>query len=29
MGIRENVQAILRELPKGVQLVGAAKTRTP
>ena len=29
MGIKENVQAILRELPEGVRLVGAAKTRTP
>jgi pyridoxal phosphate enzyme (YggS family) len=27
--IRENVRIILRELPTGVQLVGAAKTRTP
>lgn len=27
--IRENVQEILRELPEGVELVGAAKTRTP
>jgi pyridoxal phosphate enzyme (YggS family) len=27
--IRENVRVILRELPSGVQLVGAAKTRTP
>ena len=29
MGIKENVQAILKELPDGVKLVGAAKTRTP
>jgi len=29
MGIKENVQAILRELPPGVILVGAAKTRSP
>jgi pyridoxal phosphate enzyme (YggS family) len=27
--IRERVKAILEELPPGVQLVGAAKTRTP
>jgi pyridoxal phosphate enzyme (YggS family) len=27
--IKENVKRILSELPKGVQLVGAAKTRTP
>ena len=27
--IRENVKKILKELPEGVQLVGAAKTRTP
>ncbi len=27
--IRENVKKILRELPEGVQLVGAAKTRSP
>jgi len=27
--IRENVRKILEELPEGVQLVGAAKTRTP
>jgi pyridoxal phosphate enzyme (YggS family) len=27
--IRENVQIILKELPDGVELVGAAKTRTP
>ena len=27
--IRENVKKILEELPEGVQLVGAAKTRTP
>jgi hypothetical protein len=27
--IRERVQKILRELPPGVKLVGAAKTRTP
>lgn len=27
--IRENVQTILKELPDGVELVGAAKTRTP
>jgi hypothetical protein len=27
--IRENVRKILQELPKGVQLVGAAKTRSP
>ena len=27
--IRENVKRILEELPEGVQLVGAAKTRTP
>ena len=27
--IRENVQRILAELPEGVQLVAAAKTRTP
>ncbi len=27
--IKENVQRILAELPKGVQLVAAAKTRTP
>ncbi len=27
--IKENVKRILAELPKGVQLVGAAKTRTP
>ena len=27
--ITENVKRILAELPKGVQLVGAAKTRTP
>ena len=27
--IRENVKKILRELPKGVQLVAAAKTRSP
>lgn len=27
--IRERVQEILRELPEGVKLVGAAKTRTP
>lgn len=27
--IRENVARILRELPEGVTLVGAAKTRTP
>ncbi|MBN2126676.1 MAG: YggS family pyridoxal phosphate-dependent enzyme [Deltaproteobacteria bacterium] len=27
--IRENVKRILAELPEGVQLVGAAKTRTP
>ena len=29
MGIKENIQAILKELPEGVRLVGAAKTRTP
>lgn len=29
MMITENVQRILRELPEGVQLVGAAKTRSP
>lgn len=27
--IKENVKKILEELPEGVQLVGAAKTRTP
>ena len=27
--IRENIQKILQELPQGVELVGAAKTRTP
>jgi len=27
--IKENVKKILKELPEGVQLVGAAKTRTP
>jgi len=27
--IKENVKKILKELPKGVQLVAAAKTRTP
>ncbi len=27
--IRENVEQILKELPEGVELVGAAKTRTP
>ncbi|MBW1996675.1 MAG: YggS family pyridoxal phosphate-dependent enzyme [Deltaproteobacteria bacterium] len=27
--IKENVRKILEELPEGVQLVGAAKTRTP
>jgi pyridoxal phosphate enzyme (YggS family) len=27
--IKENVQRILAELPKGIQLVAAAKTRTP
>ena len=27
--IRDNVQRVLEELPPGVQLVGAAKTRTP
>jgi pyridoxal phosphate enzyme (YggS family) len=27
--IRENVEKILKELPQGVQLEGAAKTRTP
>lgn len=27
--IRERVQEILRELPEGVKLIGAAKTRTP
>ena len=27
--IKENVKRMLAELPKGVQLVGAAKTRTP
>jgi PLP dependent protein len=27
--IKENVRQILKELPDGVQLVGAAKTRTP
>jgi pyridoxal phosphate enzyme (YggS family) len=27
--IRENVEKVLRELPAGVQLEGAAKTRTP
>ncbi|KPK31508.1 MAG: alanine racemase [Nitrospira bacterium SG8_3] len=27
--IKENVKALLSELPKGVHLVGAAKTRTP
>jgi pyridoxal phosphate enzyme (YggS family) len=27
--IQDNVKTILRELPPGVQLVGAAKTRTP
>lgn len=27
--IKENVKRILKELPEGVQLVGAAKTRTP
>ncbi len=27
--IKENVKALLAELPKGVHLVGAAKTRTP
>jgi len=27
--IRENIKKILHELPKGVQLVAAAKTRTP
>jgi pyridoxal phosphate enzyme (YggS family) len=27
--IKENVQKILEELPEGVRLVGAAKTRTP
>ena len=26
--IRDNVKRILAELPEGVQLVGAAKTRT-
>ncbi len=29
MSIRENVAQILRELPEGVHLVAAAKTRTP
>ena len=29
MTIKENVRSILSELPEGVQLVGAAKTRTP
>lgn len=29
MGIKENVRKILGELPEGVKLVGAAKTRTP
>ncbi len=29
MGIRENVQRILSELPDGVELVAAAKTRQP
>jgi len=28
MGIRENVQQLLKELPDGVELVAAAKTRT-
>jgi pyridoxal phosphate enzyme (YggS family) len=28
MGIRENIQKLLRELPDGVELVAAAKTRT-
>ena len=28
MGIRENVQQLLKELPSGVELVAAAKTRT-
>lgn len=27
--IKENVERVLRELPEGVQLVGAAKTRSP
>jgi pyridoxal phosphate enzyme (YggS family) len=27
--IKENIERILRELPPGVELVGAAKTRTP
>jgi pyridoxal phosphate enzyme (YggS family) len=27
--VRENIKKILRELPKGVQLVAAVKTRTP
>ncbi len=29
MSIKQNVQQILKELPEGVQLVAAAKTRTP
>ncbi|MBM4447670.1 MAG: YggS family pyridoxal phosphate-dependent enzyme [Chloroflexi bacterium] len=29
MSIKQNVQQILNELPQGVQLVAAAKTRTP
>jgi len=29
MGIRENVKCLLREIPEGVILVAAAKTRTP
>jgi len=29
MSIKQNVQQILNELPEGVQLVAAAKTRTP
>ena len=29
MGIKENVQQLLKELPEGVELVAAAKTRTP
>ncbi len=29
MGIKENVESLLAELPEGVELVAAAKTRTP
>jgi pyridoxal phosphate enzyme (YggS family) len=29
MGIKENVKQLLKELPDGVELVAAAKTRTP